>query len=123
MPRLFEPLVSNAPYFFIAVGVVWLAVAFVAASALLLWPVVACIAGGLMMRQIPSHRFTWAWVVASASMGFLICAYQVYAWAGFLGGVFSGVAAEAFVGFAVLALVHVFLFYAGTAKPSTKEVG
>ena len=121
MPKVLEPLVANASYFFIAVGVVWLAVAILAGSALILWPVVACLAGGLMLRQMPSHRFTWAWVVSSAVMGFLISAYQVYAWAGYLGGTFSSLAATLFGGFAVLAIVHVFLFYAGISKPSVKK--
>jgi len=121
LPKLLEPLVVNAPYFFIAVGVFWLAIAFLTGSALILWPVIACVLGGLMLRQMPSFRLTWAWVVATAAMGFLICAYQVYSWAGFLGGTFSGLAAGSLVTFAVLAVIHMFLFYAGTAKPGPKE--
>jgi hypothetical protein len=121
MPKFFDPLVANAPYFFIAVGVIWLAIAFLTGSALILWPVVACAVAGLMLRRMPSHRFTWAWVVATASMGFLICAYQVYSWAGFLSGTFSGLAAGSFVSFAVLAVLHLFLFYAGTTKPGVRE--
>ena len=121
MPKLLEPIVTNAAYFFIGVGIVWLAVAFLAASPLILWPVVACVAGGVMLRQMPSYRFTWAWVVSSAALGFVISAYEVYAWSGFLGGAYSALAAGALVGFAVFAVVHVLLFYAGTSKPSIEK--
>ena len=121
MPSLLDPLVSRAPYFFMAVGLIWLAVAFLAGSSFVLWPVVACVAGGLLLRQVPSHRFTWAWVVATAVMGFLIAVYQVYAWLGFLGGAFSTAAAAPVIGFLVLAAVHVLLFYAAVSKPSLPE--
>jgi len=121
MPRVLNPLVSNAPYFFIAVGVVWLGIALISSSPLIAWPVIACVAAGIMLRQIPSHRLTSAWVVATAALGFFIAIYQVYAWAGFLGGTFSSLAASAFGGFAVLAAVHVLLFYAGVSKPSGSE--
>ena len=121
MSKLFEPLVSNSPYFFIAVGVIWLAIGVLTGSALVLWPVIACVAAGVMLRQMPSFRLTWAWVVATATMGFLISAYQVYAWAGLLGGTFSSIAAGAFATFAIFAVIHLFLLYAGTAKPAVKE--
>jgi hypothetical protein len=121
MPRFLEVLVANAAYFFIAVGVVWLAVAVLAGSALILWPVVACIAAGLMLREWPSGRLTWAWVVATAAMGFILSAYQVYAWLSFLGGAFSNLAAASTAGFAVLAVVHLLLIYAGTSRPGAAK--
>jgi hypothetical protein len=121
MSRILDPLVANAAYAFIAVGVVWLAVAILAGSALILWPVVACVAGGVMLKQWPGQRITWAWVISASAMGFLLSAYQVYAWMSFLGGAFSGLAAASLAGFAVLALVHLFLFYLGTAKPGVAE--
>ena len=96
-------------------------VAIIASSPLILWPVVACIAGGVMLRQMPAYRITWAWVVSSAALGFIISAYGVYTWSWFLGGAFSALAAGAFAGFAVLAVVHVLLFYAGTTKPAAEE--
>jgi hypothetical protein len=117
MPRILDTLVANSAYFFIVVGVIWLAIAVVAASPLIAWPVVACIAGGIMLRQWPAGRLTWAWCVATAVMGFLLSAYQVYAWLSFLGGAFSSLAAISMVGFALLAAVHVLLFYAGSSKP------
>jgi hypothetical protein len=121
MPRLLDALAANAAYAFIAVGIVWLAVAVLADSALMLWPVIACVAGGIQLKLWPSGRLTWAWAISSAVMGFLLSAYQVYAWLGFLGGAFSSLATASMVGFLVLAIAHVFLFYAGTAKPKTAK--
>jgi len=120
MPKILGLLVANGSYFFIAVGVIWLAIAFLAGSSLILWPVVACIAGGIMLREWPSGRFTWAWCVATAVMGLLLAAYQVYAWLSFLGGAFSTLATLSTAGFAVLAVIHVLLFYVATSKPASK---
>jgi hypothetical protein len=117
MPKILDALVTNAAYAFIVVGVAWLVVAILAGSSLILWPVVACVAGGLQLKLWPSGRLTWAWAISSAAMGFTLSAYLVYAWSGFLGGAFSSLAAGALVGFLVLAIAHVFLFYAGVAKP------
>ncbi len=122
MPRILDLLIANAAYAFVAAGVIWIAVAVLTGSAFVLWPVVACFAGGALLKMRPSRRLTWAWVVATAVMGLLLSAYQVYAWLGFLGGAFSALAGAATVGFAVLAVVHVFLFYAATAKPKPEEV-
>jgi hypothetical protein len=113
MPSIVRILRDNSSNAFIGVGVVWLAVAVLAGSAIVLWPVVTFIASGIMLRVMPSHRFTWAWVVASASLGFILSAYLVYAWAPFIGGTFSTLAAGAMVGFAIFAVVHVLLFYVG----------
>jgi len=121
MPKILDALVANGSYFFVAVGVVWLAIAVLAGSSLILWPVVACIAGGVMLREWPTGRFAWAWCVATAVMGFLLAAYQVYAWLSFLGGAFSTLAAASTASFAVLAILHVLLFYVVVSKPSAKE--
>jgi len=121
MPKILDFMVARAAYFFIAVGVIWLAVAVLASSSLIVWPVVACIAGGVMLREWPAGRLTWAWCVATAVMGFLLSAYQVYAWLSFLGGAFSTVAAGSVIGFALLAVLHILLLFAVTSKPSTEE--
>ena len=121
MPRLLDVLVANAAYAFIAVGVVWLAVAVLGGSFLILWPVVACIAGGVMLREWPAGRLTWPWAVATAVLGFLLSAYEVYEWIAFLGGTFSTLAAASVIGFALFALAHVFLFYSATAKPTISK--
>jgi hypothetical protein len=74
-----------------------------------------------MLREWPSGRLTWSWAVATAVMGFLLSAYQVYAWLSFLGGAFSTLAVASVIGFAVFAVVHVLLFYASTSKPSVAK--
>ena len=121
MPKILDSLVANAAYFFIAVGVIWLAVALLGQSYLILWPVVACIAGGVMLREWPSRRLSWAWCAASAVMGFLLSAYQVYAWLWFLGGAFSTLASLSSAGFARFSILHIFLFYAGISRPAPGE--
>jgi len=118
MPKILDTLVSNATYFFIAVGVIWLAVAVLGQSYLILWPVIACVAGGAMLRQWPARRLSWAWCAATAVMGFLLSAYQVYAWLAFLGGAFSVLASASGLGFGLFAILHIFLLYAGTSKPA-----
>jgi len=118
MSRVIGALKSYAAYLFIAVGVAWAAVGVLTGSALVAWPSVACIIGGAFLRIWPGRRLTWAWALSTASMGFIVSVYQVYAWAPMLGGEFSSLAATALVLFAVFAAVHAVLFYAGaSAKP------
>ena len=117
MSALLGRLRDNSPYAFIAVGVLWLVVAVAADSALILWPAIACLLGGVLLKMWPTERLTWAWTVSAAVLGFLLAAYQVYAWVPFLGGAFSGVAAVASVVFIVFAVLHAFLFYVGIYPP------
>ena len=112
---------SNSAYAFIAVGVVWLAVAVIGSSALILWPVLACLLGGVQLWMWPTRKLTWAWAVSTAIFGFLLAAYQIYAWFPFLGGSFSSVAATASGAFAVIALLHLILLYAGIAPPKSES--
>ena len=123
MSAILGILRGNSAYAYFAVGVLWLAAAVAAGSALILWPVVACVLGGVFIMKWPTRRLTWAWAVSTAIFGFLLAAYQVYAWVPFLGGSFSGVAAIASVVFVVFALLHLFLFYAGSApaKPTAEQ--
>jgi hypothetical protein len=121
LSKILDSLTSNSPYAFIVVGAAWLGVVVLAGSALILWPVVALIAAGVQLKMWPSRRLTWAWAVSAAVLGFLLAAYQVYAWAGFLGGAFSGIAAVSLAGFAVLAAVHLVLLYAGVSKPRSPK--
>lgn len=117
MSSLLGAIRANSAYAFVAVGVVWLAVALLAGSALVLWPVLACVFGGLQLRTWPTRKLTWAWAVSTAVFGFLLAVYQVYAWFPYLGGSFSTVASEASAVFVVLALMHLLLIYVG-AKPA-----
>lgn len=123
MPRFIDALRSRSAYGYLAVGVAWLAVAAIAGSYFVLWPVVACLASGVLLLFRPSMRFTWAWVLATGALGFLLAAYQVYAWTPFVVGAFSLVAGEAIAAFAVLALVHVLLFFAGATKAKPARSG
>jgi hypothetical protein len=118
MPGILGTIRANSSYAFFVVGIAWLVVAVLAWSALVLWPVVAFLVGGFMLRMMPGRRFTWAWVVASAVLGFLLSAYQVYAWAPFIGGTFSTLAAGSLAGFALFAVVHLLLFYVGLRPAS-----
>ena len=123
MSALLGTIRGNSAYVFIVVGVLWLAVAVAAGSALILWPVVACVLGGVFLRMWPAKRLTWAWTVSTAAYGFLLAAYQVYAWLPFLGGAFAGVASVASVVFVIFAVLHIFLFYIGgsPAKPTAEQ--
>ena len=116
MPIVLDSLRSNAAYAFIAVGVAWLAIAVLTSAGLILWPVVACVVAGLLLKLRPALRLTWAWALATASLGFLLSAYQLYAWTPLIGGAFAAVASTSLVVFLVLALAHLFLFYLGATK-------
>jgi hypothetical protein len=123
MPKVLDSFIANSAYAFLLVGLAWLGVAILSASLLLLWPVVACLLSGVLLKVRPGLRFTWAWAVSSAVLGLLLSAYQVYAWAPYLGGAFSTLAEGTLAGFAVLAAAHVMLLYAGALKPkSTKSM-
>lgn len=120
MPSVFGLLRSNSAYFFIVVGVVWAGVGVLTGSALVAWPAAACIAGGLLLKLMPGRRLTWSWALATASMGLIISVYQVYAWAPLVWGTFPALAATTLAGFALFAVVHVLLLYAGAG--TAKEV-
>ena len=117
MASAFGAMKSNAPYLFIVVGLIWAAVGVMTDSIFTGWPVAACIAAGVLIKFRPGRKLTWAWAVSTAVLGFVVSIYQLYAWAPFLGGAFSGLAGEALAGFTILALVHVFLGYAGASAP------
>ena len=118
MSSVIGKLRANGAYLFIAVGVVWAALGLYTGSRLVAWPAAACIAGGVLLRQMPGRRFTWSWSISAAVMGLIVSAYQVYAWAPLLGGAFSTLAGATLAGFVVFAVVHVFLAYAGSASSS-----
>jgi heme/copper-type cytochrome/quinol oxidase subunit 3 len=119
----FDLLRARSAYVYLVVGIAWLGVAALAGSLLILWPVVACIAAGALLILRPGKRFTWAWVLATAVLGLLLAAYQVYSWASFVLGAFAAVAGEAIAVFLVLAVIHAFLLFAGASgtKPAKSE--
>ncbi len=113
MPKVLDILKANAAYEFVVVGVVWLAVAYLDRSILILWPVVTCVTAGLLLKFRPAGRLTWAWTTSSAALGLLLSGYQAYVAAPLLAGTFSSIAAISFTGFTVFAIIHLFLLYAG----------
>ena len=119
--RVFDILRSNTSYAFFGVGIAWLAIVYLTGSLLNLWPVLACFLSGALLRLKPGDRVTWSWVTASATMGFLLAAYQTYAWIPFLSGGFASIATVSLVGFAVFAAVHGLLLYTGRSAPSTAK--
>ena len=118
-----DVLRARSAYGYLVVGIAWLAVAALAGSLLILWPVVACLAAGALLILRPGRRFTWAWVLATATLGFLLAAYQVYSWAPFVVGAFAAVAGEAIAVFLILAVFHALLLFAGASgtRPPKSE--
>ena len=121
MPKVLERIRDFSAYAFVAVGLVWLAIAFLAGSALLLWPVVACIVGGVLLRLRSGGRLTFAWASSAAVLGLVLSGYQVYQWMPFLGGAFNNLAAESLGGFVVLAAVHFILLYSAATRPKSAK--
>lgn len=111
MPSPLKVLKDNVPYAYGVVGALWLVVAFVDGSLLLLWPALACLLGGAMVRLRPRKRLTWAWATAAAVMGLLLSLYQVYAAVPLVSSAFSTVAGASLVAFAIFALGHLLLIY------------
>ena len=118
MSKVFGTLRSNVAYAFLAVGAVWLGVALNLHSYIALWPVLTCFLSGVLLRMRPGDRLTWAWTSSSAVLGLLLSAYQAYAAVPLLGGTFSSVASISLGGFAVFALAHLVLLYAGNSAPA-----
>jgi len=108
---------SNLAYEFLAVGVVWAAIAAEVGLALVLWPTLTCIVAGLLLKFLPSGRLTWSWSNSAAVLGLVLCVYQAYVAVPFVSGAFSMVATETLAAFAVFAFVHLVLLYTGYASP------
>ena len=110
-------LKSNASYGFFAAAAVWLLLAAYVGSVYVLWPVLTCAVGGLLLRLRPSDRLTWAWATSSAFLGLVLSAYKAYSSAQGVFGAFSTVSVISIAAFGVFALLHVALIYAGTSSP------
>jgi len=123
LPKLSEALKSYLVYEFIAVGILWVVAAVYVDRAVVLWPALTCIAAGALLKLWPSGRLSWAWASASALLGFMVSGYQVYVALPLISGVFSTVAVESLVAFAVFAVAHIVLFYTGYSPAATKPQG
>ena len=117
MPDVRAFLKDYAPYLFWVVAVVWIAIGVEGGSTLMAWPVVACVLSGILLKFRRAWAITFSWAASTAVLGLLISVYQVYAWTPLLAGDFSALAVSALGLFAVLAVVHLFLLYAGASKP------
>jgi len=113
MPKVLAFFKARAAYAFIAVAAVWLGIAFLVGSLLVLWPVLTCAGSGILLKKWPGQRLTWAWATSTAVLGLLLSAYQASVAAPLVTGTFSSIAAISLAGFTVFALVHIFLLYAG----------
>lgn len=111
---------NNNSYPFFAVGIAWIGVAWAISAPLVLWPAVTLILGGLLLKVLPGERITWSWALSSAGLGLVLSVYQAYASLGVAFGPFARVALGSLLGFAIFALVHVFLLYEGNIQPEPK---
>jgi len=116
MSRILDPLRTYVAYAFLVVGVAWAVVAYNTSSYLVLWPVVTCFLAGILLRLRPGERLTWAWASSTAVLGFLLSGYQAYVASYLVGGALSSVAAISAGAFAVFAVVHLLLLYAGNSS-------
>jgi hypothetical protein len=121
MSSIMEVLRNRQPYGFFIMGLIWLAMAVYVSSAFLLWPVVALLAGGLLLRYRPAERVTWAWTTASLGLGIMLVLYQMASDIALLGGAFSTIAAESLVVFVILGALHVVMAYTSTTTPGAKQ--
>jgi hypothetical protein len=116
MQALSTVLKTNLSYLFVAVGAIWLGFTVVTGSTLLLWPVLACVVSGILLRVAPSANFTAAWVGASALMGLVLSAYQAYVASSLLMGQLAEIAWLSLAAFVVFGLVHLYLLVASRSK-------
>ena len=118
MQSLAGTIRNNTAYVFVVAGIVWLAAVVLTGSLLVLWPVVACVLSGVLLRMYPGSRFTAAWASASALMGIALSAYQVYAAAPLVSGTFETIAGTSIVAFLLFGLFHVYLLaVSGSRRP------
>lgn len=102
----------NLAYVFVVFALIWLAIAALTGSVLVLWPVLACGASGALLRFTPASGLSASLPTASAIMGLFLSAYQVYVATPLLAGAFNTIASISIASFAVLGIGHVYLAYA-----------
>jgi hypothetical protein len=116
MPIL-ETLKKNLPFLFVLAGVIWLAVLYDTGSVLIVWPIVASFVSAGLLLLLPKRNITYAWVSATALLGFMLAGYQTYSAVTYLSGVFTAIASESIAAFFLFALLHAFLLYTSLVKP------
>jgi len=120
MPSSLDVMRARAPYAYAVMGLIWLVVAYLESSALLLWPVAVLIAGGVLLMFRQGKRLTWAWAISAAVLGLVLSFYQAYVAALLVTGALSTLAGASLVVFATLGLAHVLLGYVGAGAATKK---
>lgn len=97
------------PILFLAEGVFWLAIVATGGAILLLLAVLAFIASGLLLLQMPSNWATKPLAGASALFGLTLTVYQVYQAATLYGTSLGSIGLTSGAVFGVFAIVCVYL--------------
>jgi hypothetical protein len=100
---------GNLAYVFVVVGLVWLSLVVLTHSMLVVWPVLAFLVGGGLLKLRPGSNLTNAWASAAALMGLALSAYQVYVAAPLLVSGFAAIAGASVVVFVVFGLFQLYL--------------
>lgn len=116
-----EPVRANLAYLFLIAGVIWFGMVYVTSSLLILWPAVACLVGGLLLKLRAESKLSNPWAVSAALLGFLLSGYQAYMAVPFMVGAFALVAVPSLVLFVVFAILHLFLLYGSGVQPKSEE--
>ncbi len=110
----------NLAYLFVVFALVWLGIAAITGSLLVLWPVLACAASGALLKLRPASGLTASLPTASAAMGLFLSAYQVYVATPLLAGAFSVIAGISVASFVVFGIGHLYLAYASLPSKQAK---
>ncbi|MDV3276832.1 MAG: hypothetical protein LYZ69_00015 [Nitrososphaerales archaeon] len=109
MQSISSLLKGNLAYVFVVVGLVWLGLVVLTSSTLVLWPVLACLISGALLKLRPASNLTTAWASASALMGLALSAYQVYVAAPLVTSDFATIAGASVAAFVVFGLFQLYL--------------
>jgi hypothetical protein len=115
------PIRANLAYLFLVAGVIWFGLIYLTSSLLILWPAVACVVGGLLLKLVADNKISNIWAISSALLGFILAAYQAVAAVPLLIGAFSIVAITSLVLFFIFAILHLFLLYGAGVQPEEGE--
>jgi hypothetical protein len=116
-----RPIRANLAYLFLVAGVLWFGIIYLTSSLLILWPAVACVVGGLLLKLVADNKISNIWAISSALLGFILAAYQAVAAVPLLVGAFSIIAIASLVLFLVFAVLHLFLLYGAGVQPEEAE--
>ena len=113
MSKVLDVFKTNSAYVFIVLGLVWVGLGVYLGSYLVLWPAVASLAAGALLKLRAGDRLTWAWATSACVLGLLLSVYIAYAAWPLTAGAFATTAYITLGGFAVLGFVHLVVLYRG----------